>query len=357
MANRYYVGGVTGTWDTLDRTDWASSSGGAGGASAPTAADDVIFDANSNQSAQVSLGVGVGDASCRSLTTTGWAGGLIIGTGILLVGDGTIGNITFGASTQIHAGAGGGEIRLVSTAGASGYNTISMNGVQIPANLTVKISGANGKWKFGDAFVCGSPFVITTGILNLDGQNFTAFSLSSAAGNAKELYLREGTTTLTGTGTVLDLATDAADLTVDAGTSTIVVSDSSSSAKTINSGGKTLYNLTVSSGGSGVVTINSATGTFNTITLNGPKTVKFTNGITTTISGLTVSGGVVISSDSAGNTFTLSKSSGTVSISGGSLQDSTASGGATFRAHNTQNISNNTGWTFTNSGMIQFFDI
>ena len=44
MANRYWVGGV-GSWSST--TKWSLTSGGASGASVPTATDDVIFDANS----------------------------------------------------------------------------------------------------------------------------------------------------------------------------------------------------------------------------------------------------------------------------------------------------------------------
>ena len=44
MANRYWVGG-TGNWSNTAR--WSETSGGAGGASVPTAADNVIFDTGS----------------------------------------------------------------------------------------------------------------------------------------------------------------------------------------------------------------------------------------------------------------------------------------------------------------------
>ena len=44
MANRYWVGGA-GNWSST--TKWATSSGGASGASVPISTDDVIFDANS----------------------------------------------------------------------------------------------------------------------------------------------------------------------------------------------------------------------------------------------------------------------------------------------------------------------
>jgi hypothetical protein len=46
MANRYWVGG-TGNWDTSSTSNWSTTSGGAGGASAPTSADDVFLDSNS----------------------------------------------------------------------------------------------------------------------------------------------------------------------------------------------------------------------------------------------------------------------------------------------------------------------
>jgi hypothetical protein len=52
MATRYWVGG-TGTWDPSSTTNWATTSGGSGGASAPTSSDDVIFDANSGTGSAV----------------------------------------------------------------------------------------------------------------------------------------------------------------------------------------------------------------------------------------------------------------------------------------------------------------
>jgi hypothetical protein len=47
LADRYWVGG-TGTWSSSNTTNWSASSGGAGGASVPTAADNVFFDAGSD---------------------------------------------------------------------------------------------------------------------------------------------------------------------------------------------------------------------------------------------------------------------------------------------------------------------
>lgn len=46
MAARFWVGG-TGTWNASNTTNWSATTGGAGGASVPVAADTVTIDANS----------------------------------------------------------------------------------------------------------------------------------------------------------------------------------------------------------------------------------------------------------------------------------------------------------------------
>ncbi len=54
MAARFWVLG-TGTWDAVTTTNWSATSGGAGGASVPTSADDVTFDSNSGAAATVTI--------------------------------------------------------------------------------------------------------------------------------------------------------------------------------------------------------------------------------------------------------------------------------------------------------------
>lgn len=46
MADRYWVGG-SGTWNSTNTANWSSTSGGSGGASVPTAGDNVYFDDSS----------------------------------------------------------------------------------------------------------------------------------------------------------------------------------------------------------------------------------------------------------------------------------------------------------------------
>lgn len=66
MADRYWVGG-TGTWNSSNTTNWSATSGGTGGASVPTASDNVSFD---DSSASGSFTVTVsGNVSCLNLYT------------------------------------------------------------------------------------------------------------------------------------------------------------------------------------------------------------------------------------------------------------------------------------------------
>ena len=79
MANRYWVGS-TGTWTLTLTTNWSASSGGAGGASAPTAVDNVYFDLNSNA---FTCTVTVLTATCASLNVLGISKPITLNLGTL----------------------------------------------------------------------------------------------------------------------------------------------------------------------------------------------------------------------------------------------------------------------------------
>jgi hypothetical protein len=92
MADRYWVGG-TDSWNSVAGTKWATTSGGAGGASVPINADDVFFDAASGA---VTATV-VGAATCRNLDCTGYTGSISAQNGtvpILTI----VGNLTLSAT-------------------------------------------------------------------------------------------------------------------------------------------------------------------------------------------------------------------------------------------------------------------
>jgi hypothetical protein len=128
MADRYWVGGA-GTWDGTNTTNWSTSSGGSGGASVPTSADNVFLDANSGGG---SVSCSFPSAVCASLNVTGFTGSL---TGTLY----TNGDITFGttgsfSSLQL-------RVQSAGTLAAGTLAKISVLRVQISSGGTLTITG------------------------------------------------------------------------------------------------------------------------------------------------------------------------------------------------------------------------
>ncbi|MGB0523373.1 MAG: T9SS type A sorting domain-containing protein [Flammeovirgaceae bacterium] len=71
-AERYWVASSNGLWNNT--TNWATSSGGAGGASVPTTSDNVIFDENGLGDCTIGLSITVNNLSINS----GYTGTLIL---------------------------------------------------------------------------------------------------------------------------------------------------------------------------------------------------------------------------------------------------------------------------------------
>ena len=163
-----------------------------------------------------------------------------------------------------------------------------------------------------------------------------------------------GTWTITGSGSLAWSIATTTGMTLNPSTSTI--SMTSASAKTFAGGGLTYYNL--NQGGAGALTI-SGSNTFNNITNSTqPATVTFTAGTTQTVSNFGLSGTlgnlVTINSSTPGTQATLSKASGTVNGQYLSIQDSNATGGASWYTSNSTDLGNNTGWIFNSSSMFAF---
>lgn len=96
MADRYWVGGA-GTWNGTSTTNWSTTSGGAAGASAPTSADDVFFDANSATSGLNYTVNSDPGAVCKSLNLAGTAERTLYMNVALDV----YGNITWGSNVIV----------------------------------------------------------------------------------------------------------------------------------------------------------------------------------------------------------------------------------------------------------------
>ncbi len=240
MANRYWVGG-TASWDGTAGTKWSTTSGGAGGASVPTTADDVFFDANSTGTCTISTV----DVSAKSINCTGFAGTITGNKNITVVGSVTIS----AGMTYTHTG----------TVTFTGTGTLTTAGKTFSA---VTINGAGITLTLGDALNIGTrSLTVTRGTFDTANYNVTAGSLSSSNTNARAITLGSSTVTLSGSA-ALNFATTT-NITFNAGTSQINISSSSTTA---TGGGLSFYNVSFTSSVAGSRVLSGAN-TFNNLTL------------------------------------------------------------------------------------------
>lgn len=263
MADRYWVGG-TAAWDATAGTKWATTSGGAGGASVPTSADDVYFDGNSGP---VSVSNG---GTCNSLITTGFTGTVNFGATVY-------GSLTIGSSCSTGSG-----IAFVMSA-TSGTKTITTSGKTI---YSIDINGSGGTFNLGDSLSVDVLKVIN-GTFNT--QNFTvnvsqSFDLSGTGARTVNLGSSTVNLTITGSsGVTIFVASPSTNLVFNAGTSTIQTTNSWTSFKYIGFSGLTFYNFTHNGGSATAPLVASGSGTFNTFKLGGTRSVNIDIASNTTI--------------------------------------------------------------------------
>jgi len=291
MADRYWVGG-SGTWNTTNTGNWAASSGGAAGASAPTAADNVFFDSNSNTGTGA-FTVTVSAAVCNDITIGGASAPQAL--------DGAM-TLAFSSSTLTVSGSWTNQatnFAATNTAGTLTFNatttgkTITTNGVTIGVATT--LNGVGGAWTLGSALNIGSfTLTLTNGTFDTSASNYsvTAAAFSSSNSNVRTINLNSSTITLT-TFNFAWTMTTSTNATLNAGMSTI--NFTSNLAASFAGGGLTYYNVSFASTSS-LTASKQITGanTFNNLTFSTPAAAALNNitfGANQTINGtLTVNG-------------------------------------------------------------------
>lgn len=185
MANRYFLN-IGANWG--DTANWSDTSGGTGGFSVPTNADDVFFDANSGNCT-----VNAATRVCKTLDFTGYTNTITMTNGINVSG-----NVTLSASMGI---AGSGTLTVNAT------STFTSNGKTWSSSLT--FVGAN-TFTLADDLSIGGLFSTTTGTVTING----TVNINCSGGiTTTNLFQGTGTTTLnllggTCTGGVIRLNTN-----------------------------------------------------------------------------------------------------------------------------------------------------
>lgn len=232
MADRYWVGG-TANWDGTAGTKWATTSGGAGGASVPTSADDVFFTNLSTGTVTIVAG----NTGAKSINCTGFTG-TITGTVAISVA----GSVTLSSGmTYTH----------------TGIITITGTGTLITAGKTlagVVVNAAGIAVTLGDALTTSGNLTLTSGTFDAATYSVTIFAFSSNNTNTRTLSMGSGLWTLTGTGTILNIATSTG-MTLNKGTADILLSNTTATARTLSAGDLSFNKLTIG-GATGTSTTN-----------------------------------------------------------------------------------------------------
>jgi hypothetical protein len=315
MASRFWVGG-SGTWNTTNILNWSTTTGGLPGASVPGAADVANFDANSG-TGTVTLGATVTIQRC---VWTGYTGSFDPSTFEINLNSSGASSLWAGGTTAIflavptvnftYAGADPRTVTIGYTAG-------------LTRNINANITAGSGTFTI-------------SGTTHINNFNCTGFSGSIAGGG---LHLT-GNVTLSSSMSIAENIN--------------AINFTGSESRTITTNGVTInrpINLPAAASGSVVNFADALTqGSTRAFTITAG-TLKFKNGVTSTVGAFATSGTQqkFLSSTVAGSQATLSQASGTVNASNLTIQDINATGGAAWNAFIVdRNIANgnNNGWNF-----------
>lgn len=322
-------------------TAWAPGSGGTPDINNfPLAQDTAVFDNTGSVTGTITVdrpwNIGTFDASLRTSAMT-------LSTGInqpVVYGDWKFGTGVTSSSTA-------GTITFSSPT----TETITSNGVQFGCNVTV--NHPSGTVQLADALSLGATrtLTLTAGTFDAVTYNVTTGAFSNGAAT-NTLKMGSGTWTLSGTGTVWTGSG-----TTIVGTSTIVLSDTSTSSRSFN-GGNLYYNKLTIGGTTGTSTLTiTGANTFGELasTKTVAHTITFQTVLTAFIGKWSVTGTignvVTVNSSAAGTAFNISiigpANSGIDYLSVRDCTVATTSPGEFYVGANSTNVSNNTRVIFT----------
>jgi hypothetical protein len=283
MANRFWVTGGTGNWNST--TNWSTTSGGASGASVPGTSDAALLDASSG-SGTVTLNI---SPTIQTMNCTGFTGTLAFGTNTISLN--STGTIFTGATTMTVTGT----PLIILTNSSATTKTINPGLVTEANAISFRISAGTG-----------------------------SFSMTSANSNVKDLDFTDGTNPTGFTGSfasnfivVYGNFKASTGMSQTPGTGSITFS-ATSGTKTINTAGVTFDRPFTFNGVGGTWQLQAA------LTSGATRTATLTNG-TLDLASYTLTTGLFASSNS--NVRTLAFGTGKIvltSTTGTVLSMSTA---------------------------------
>jgi len=286
----YWVGG-NGTWDASTRTNWANSSGGAGGVVSPSQNDAVIIDGNSGSPTVTLSGI----LSCSSLTTTEATCNLTSTGALTIAGAMTLSSTTTWSST--------GTITFTATA------TITTNNVTL--NSSIIVNGVSETITLGNDVTTTGTTTLTGGTLSLGAFTLTTGFFNSNSALTRVLAFGTSNITVNGAGGTLWDMTTVTGFT-RTGTPTVNISNNSATATTIITGALAEANSLDFNYTTGTYTLTDASAVYDTLNFTGfsgtvsNQTRTIYGGFTIPASGVTLAAGAL--------TTTFGNTSGTFDI-------------------------------------------
>lgn len=166
MATYFWVGG-SGTWDNSSTTNWATSTGGAGGFGPPIVGDTVNFDSNSGTAATVTVASTAACTTCVinksdiNISLSGnvtFAGGTTLTAGTITLNNNTFTALTFNANnSNVRSIAfGTGQINLTGNAATVwALNTVTNFSYTGTPTVNLTYAGATGTRAFNHGGTAG----------------------------------------------------------------------------------------------------------------------------------------------------------------------------------------------------------
>jgi len=230
MADRYWIAGGGGIWNTTNTAVWSDTSGGTGGASVPTAADNVIFNNALGGGYIVTM---TGALACLDFT-------VVDGLSVVFA-TGTAPTLTISGNLSFESGSS----PTWNNTGTITFNATSSKTIRTGAiviNSSITFNGVGGTWTLLDNLNLASTrtITLTAGTLNQGtSDTITAGFLNVSGSTARTLAISY--IELTGNGGTMFTAATSTNLTVtdpDGGNAdrAIRVNNSGAVATTIASG-------------------------------------------------------------------------------------------------------------------------
>ena len=267
MADRNWVAGGTGNYNST--TNWSASSGGGSGASVPSTADNVFFNAASG-AGTATINV---SSNCANLNLTGFTGTLNFTSSLTL--NGTI--LNFGLGTYTVTGAG--RLRLITTLTITSNGTNYTGNIDIGNTITVTLADnltCSGTFEFSG----GGSMTVNGNTLNISG-NLLHSGTGTTLGTTAIVFNGTGTWSNTSTGALRNNVTinTAGTLTLgtnvyyNTGTLTYTAGTVITTGNTLNIGANTTLNTNGISWNNISITTNVAITLGSNLTLTGTLTV------------------------------------------------------------------------------------